>query len=434
MDNPDDASMRILLGHVSMISSVDFIPAPSASSPHSFVITADRDEHIRISRWGPKRAAHVIERFLLGSNSFVGALHVLPQEAKLISADGGSAFRVWKLPEATSGRPSEQPLSSTEACISINLVDEALYQYVLVREREEKRRESLGYNPGGKKGNQRAAAKRKRQNDSSTPSQSADASEPVKESEPNVHLYSTETEPTLAITSLSPFQTPDGQKRLLFTLEGSNAFFHIPLSALLEDLPADSENKARDISSAVTAVDLGAPILGLSLKQGLSSPDISILATLDTRSEFQPQDSNSKPRDIVALTWSGDRVSQLVPSPYVFLTLADILSFSSQFSETDAGLPAAVKGRKGIEAHLLSALSLYSALCNWPKVEVPTAAEMLARRSSKGRLNTAAPTIGPDAHEEEGGRHQKMTKRIQDGKRAKGRERNRNMLGVSDGQ
>lgn len=94
MDEEDEdaaeGSSRPRLGHVSMIT--DAILSPS----QQHIITADRDEHIRVSRWGPKRAGWVIERFLLGSKSFVGSIAQV-QEQTLISSDGGKYLRTWNL-------------------------------------------------------------------------------------------------------------------------------------------------------------------------------------------------------------------------------------------------------------------------------------------------------------------------------------------------
>lgn len=56
-----------------MITALAFIPqAPAAAgeqlSGRALVLTGDRDEHVRVSRW-PQ--ASIIERYLLGSQSCV---------------------------------------------------------------------------------------------------------------------------------------------------------------------------------------------------------------------------------------------------------------------------------------------------------------------------------------------------------------------------
>ncbi|KAF4594784.1 hypothetical protein GQ602_000397 [Ophiocordyceps camponoti-floridani] len=83
--------LTLLLGHVSMLTALVLIE--SLEGPR-YIVTADRDEHIRISRYAPQ--AHVIEAFCLGHTSFVNTL-VVPdgRHDVLISGGGDEDLFVW---------------------------------------------------------------------------------------------------------------------------------------------------------------------------------------------------------------------------------------------------------------------------------------------------------------------------------------------------
>lgn len=65
--------MTLLLGHVSMLT--DLLVAERGDG-RRYIVTSDRDEHIRVSRGAPQ--AHVIESFCLGHKDFVGAMVIPP--------------------------------------------------------------------------------------------------------------------------------------------------------------------------------------------------------------------------------------------------------------------------------------------------------------------------------------------------------------------
>ncbi|CAI2187508.1 6582_t:CDS:10 [Funneliformis geosporum] len=85
LDPPDDKHnvSTLLLGHVSMVT--DMVITPN----NKYVITCDRDEHIRISKF-PK--GYNIESYCLGHNQFVSKIHILPWAMDLLVSAGGDDF------------------------------------------------------------------------------------------------------------------------------------------------------------------------------------------------------------------------------------------------------------------------------------------------------------------------------------------------------
>ncbi|KAL4967461.1 putative tRNA methyltransferase [Aspergillus stella-maris] len=111
----------LLLGHVSLLTDVAFAslpsPDPASSKKRTYILSADRDEHIRVSRGPPQ--AHVIENHCFGHTSFISKLCV-PEWAPeyLISGGGDPNLFVWKwvngglvqsvpLPEQPTGSEDE---------------------------------------------------------------------------------------------------------------------------------------------------------------------------------------------------------------------------------------------------------------------------------------------------------------------------------------
>jgi tRNA (guanine-N(7)-)-methyltransferase subunit TRM82 len=78
----------LLLGHVSMLTDL----AVAKVDNKSYIITADRDEHIRVSRGVPQ--AHIIEGFCFGHEEFVSRLCVT-RSGLLVSGGGDTHLYVW---------------------------------------------------------------------------------------------------------------------------------------------------------------------------------------------------------------------------------------------------------------------------------------------------------------------------------------------------
>lgn len=79
---------ELLLGHVSMLTDIVY----ATNGNRGYLLTADRDEHIRVSRGLPQ--AHIIEGFCQGHEEFVSRL-CLTSSGRLVSGGGDANLFVW---------------------------------------------------------------------------------------------------------------------------------------------------------------------------------------------------------------------------------------------------------------------------------------------------------------------------------------------------
>lgn len=84
-DDDEEGVNPPLLGHVSIMGAVKLVHS-TADPKRRYIISADRDEHIRVSRY-PQ--SFVIEQFLLGHEAFVSALVVPSARRDLLISFGG---------------------------------------------------------------------------------------------------------------------------------------------------------------------------------------------------------------------------------------------------------------------------------------------------------------------------------------------------------
>lgn len=86
----DQASIEPILGHVSMLTDIALVQkTDKAGKVSNYVLSADRDEHIRVSRY-PK--SYVVERWLFGHEQFVSSLFNPSWAPELLVSGGGDNF------------------------------------------------------------------------------------------------------------------------------------------------------------------------------------------------------------------------------------------------------------------------------------------------------------------------------------------------------
>ena len=95
---PFNFDHKFLLGHVSLLTDVACTTLISpAHKSRNYILTSDRDEHIRISRGIPQ--AHIIEGHCLGHTEFITKLCVLPVKTHLLVSGGGDGYLIlWDWP------------------------------------------------------------------------------------------------------------------------------------------------------------------------------------------------------------------------------------------------------------------------------------------------------------------------------------------------
>jgi len=95
----------LLLGHVSMLTDIACVSVSvnTATKTHdrTYILTADRDEHIRVSRGPPQ--AHIIDSYCFGHTSFVSSLCLLPRTENtiLVSGGGDDFLLIWDWRQST---------------------------------------------------------------------------------------------------------------------------------------------------------------------------------------------------------------------------------------------------------------------------------------------------------------------------------------------
>lgn len=82
-----DFEHKLLLGHVSLLTDVVIAEIQDGLRRKQYILTSDRDEHIRVSRGVSQ--AHIIEAYCMGHREFVSCLSIMPWNSELLVAGSG---------------------------------------------------------------------------------------------------------------------------------------------------------------------------------------------------------------------------------------------------------------------------------------------------------------------------------------------------------
>ncbi|KAJ3822982.1 WD40-repeat-containing domain protein [Lentinula raphanica] len=206
----------LVLGHTSLLAC--FLLTPD----NKYIITADRDEHIRVS-WYPQ--GYCIESFCLGHTQFVSAIHIPSDRPDtLISGGGDAELKVWNW---LTGKQK----------LDIPILD-SVKPYILVKVKPYKRSAFT-----------------------SASKESADRSTEGAEDQEFVQaIDADESQTVLAVQKIRTLSN-----HLLFTVTGGSALFSVPF-------PDDTTT-----NHSVYPIDFGKPVLDFTI-----APDQRIWVTLDS--------------------------------------------------------------------------------------------------------------------------------------------------------
>jgi len=282
-----DSSHPPHLGHVSMLT--DFVltsfTSSSTQSPPMYIITCDRDEHIRISRWGKRRAGHLALRYLLGSREAVGGLCVIDNEligvlqqkvkteaakeivkCPLLVSTESSRLRIWSLHK-------DDEASSRQDCQMVIDLKDIVSPYLKVDSQRERMRE-------------RSFGKGK-----------VDSKKNPKMLEESLEAVDSEkTNGAIIMTNLSAMHI-DGEVYVSFIVDGASALFTVPLSRLLS-------SATESAASHIQVLDMILPIVDQAYQT--EGDEKKIWMTCDVRPDVAK--SNSNRRGLRMIRWN--RVQQ----------------------------------------------------------------------------------------------------------------------------
>ncbi|KAF8216772.1 WD40-repeat-containing domain protein [Mycena galopus ATCC 62051] len=277
-ENPSGG--KLILGHTS------FLTAFLLSFDEKFIITADRDEHIRVS-WYPQ--GYNVEMYCLGHEKFVSALHIPPfAPTELVSGGGDPMLKIWDW--MTGKVKREIPiLHAVEPFIKVKPARRTPRRF------EDGDEENEQHTKKGRKA--KARAKQKAKMDSREASTSATLPAETSEAADSLLEASGSDDIILALRRIESLKSESEETRhLVFSAVGATALFFC----------AYSEDAAPDVH----AFDFEKPVIDFSV-----ASDGLIWVCLDGQwSETGVDSTDSNPTIVRVVKLSGDKssASQLV--------------------------------------------------------------------------------------------------------------------------
>lgn len=394
-DEDLDSAHSPHVGHVSMLTDFALTSFTSTSPeyPASFIITSDRDEHIRISRWGKRRAGYIALRYLLGSTGAVGGLCVIEhrqldavrqaaqtdlarnmcRQPLLLSTDS-SRLRIWSLHKDSeaSGQPD---------CLLVVDLYDAVQQYVKIDGRRE-RGLQRHYGKG------KVGGKRKEEDKADN----ADAASTKEEREGVKGGERTAT----VLQRLTAMEV-DGDVYISFLVDGSSGLFSFSLSKILS-------SPAQKAASLIQVLDLGLPILSQAAEIQDGEAQARLWLTCDVRQNIRDRQSHEGLR---LAAWSVEKQGW-----------EEQVDGSSVIEKQDTFQSEG-------SSELANSLLLYDALALYPKQEFELAISVKDAIGPNGLVRgglTSFEAVGQYKDKRGAGAAKKMSSLKSAGKKGKARE------------
>ncbi|KAF6761502.1 guanine-N7--methyltransferase subunit Trm82 [Ephemerocybe angulata] len=346
--NPSNGAL--ILGHVSPLNAM------LLTDDEKYIITSDRDEHIRVS-WYPQ--GFNIEMYCLGHHKFVSALHIPSVDsATLISGGGDPALKLWDW--MTGQEKAELPVAEViEPFIVIKRVL-GKNRWGAEGEGDENEGESggKGKKGKGKKGKGKGKGQQAQAKEEDTPEASGamevdEAGTPGIANAPSAEDASTSQpapQKILAIRRIETLTVEKADTFILFSAIGATALFSVPYPSSLS-----SDAQSLD-TSATRHLDFGKPIIDFyiaSPPSASSKPLIWVLLDNSWTADDETSASTSDRVRLVTVSSSGELTvidgEDQVPSA----------SLLKNLNGPAIAVPASAKD--------LKTLDLYSELLSLPK-------------------------------------------------------------------